>query len=361
MPSYRYYTADLLSGDILGDLDFYGVYATKQINRAGNFTASMKLTGNPVHDEHRLACSMPGRTGVFMERNGELIWGGVLWSRMWSTQGKTLQFSARTFESVFERFVLETHFIQQKVAQELVLENLLNQIQAQENCDLGITIDSLPTTNRDRTVLIPDYEFHFAQDALQQLIDVDEGLEISIDVLPGAIQDRPEKVMRVGYPQLGEPNAELFFEFPGSITDYWVPESATEGGVKFATLGYGSGNKVARATAVVQDLLDAGWPAWWIVKQYPTIADVGILQDKVMQESVVSRVPKATPTFDLHPDNATFTGWNNLGDEFTVNIEDFRYPNGFQINSRMIGWELTPQSADSPELLKLIIEGADLV
>jgi hypothetical protein len=360
MPSYRYYAADLLTGNVLGDINLFGVFANKQKNRAGNFNGSLKLTGDAIDDSIRLACTIPGRTALYMERDDVLIWGGVLWNRMWSTQGKSLQISARTFESVFERAVLEAHFIQQKVAQETILQNLVNQVQGQPGCNFGITIASLPTTGRNRTVLVPSYEYHFAQDALTQLIDTDEGLEISIDVIPSATPDHPNKVMRVGYPKLGAANPNLYFEFPGNVVDYWVPESASEGGVKFAAIGFGSGNKVARAQAVVQDLLDAGWPGWWVVRNYPTIADVGLLQDKVMQDSIDFRIPKSTPTFDLHPEYANFTGWNNIGDTFNVRIEDYRYPNGFNMTSRMIGWEITPASSDSPELVKLLVEGNDL-
>lgn len=360
MPSYRYYAADLLTGNVLGDIDPFGVFLSKHKNRPGQFTGNIKLTGDTVDDAIRLSCTIPGRTALYMERNGTLIWGGILWNRMWSTQGKSLQLGARTFESVFEHAVLESHFIQQKIAQETILQNLLTQIQAQAGCNFGITIASLPTTGRNRTVLIPDYEYHFAMDALNQLIDVDEGLEISIDVTASATPDRPNKVMRVGYPKLGAANANLFFDYPGNVTDYWIPESAAEGGVKFAALGYGSGNKIARATAVLQDLLDAGWPAWWVVKNYSSIADVGILQDKVMQDSIDSRIPKATPTFDLHPEYASFDGWNNIGDTFNVAIKDYRYPNGFNMTSRMIGWELTPASSDSAEQVKLLVEGNDL-
>ena len=360
MPNYRYYTADLLTGDVLGDLDPFGVFVSKMKNRPGQFTGSLKLTGDAIDDSLRLACSIPGRTALYMERDEELIWGGILWNRMWSTQGKSLQLGARTFESIFEKVVLEEHFIQQAIAQEDILQNLLNQIQAQENCDFGITINSLPETFRNRTVLIPSYEYHFAIDALSQLIDVDEGLEISIDVVASGTPDHPDKIMRVGYPQLGAPNNDLYFEYPGNVTDYWVPESATEGGVKFAALGFGTGNKIARATATVQDLLDDGWPGWWVVKNYSTIADTGILQDKVMRDSVDFRIPKASPTFDLHPEYANFTGWNSIGDDFNVRIEDFRYPDGFEMTSRMIGWELTPASSSSPELVKLVIEGGEL-
>jgi hypothetical protein len=360
MPSYRYYTADLLTGNVLGELDLFGVYATKMLSRAGQFTGSMKLTGNTFDDALRLSCSIPGRTALYLERDDDLVWGGILWNRMWSTQGKSLQLNGQTFESYFDRVVLEQHFIQQGVAQEQIFNNLVNQLQAQENCDIGLDIVSLPTTNRNRTVLIPDYEYHFATDALQQVVGVDEGLEYTIDPTDSATVDHPVKLVRVGYPELGAANPDLVFDFPGGVRDYWTPESGTTGGVKFAALGFGSGNKVARATAVVQELLDDGWPAWWIVKSYPTIADLGIMQDKVTNDAIKHRIPNISPTFDLDPEHSNFNGWNKLGDTFKVNIEDYRFPSGHTITSRMIGWELTPQSSDSPELIKLVIEGADL-
>lgn len=357
MPSYRYYTADLLTGDVLGDFDMYGVYAQKLLNTAGNFNGSIKLIPGLV--DMAVEASEPGRTALYMERNDDLIWGGIIWSRTYSSESNALQLTAQTFESYFDHVVFEEHFIQQKVNQELIFQAMVNQLQAQTASNIGLTMATLPTTNVPRTVLIPAYEYHFATDALTQLVGVSNGLDYTIDVAKSATPDHPTKTVRLGYPQLGSANDELHFDFPGNIRNYWMPESGANSGTKFGALGAGSGNKIIRAVAVDSNALADGYPGWWVVNQYSHIGDIATIQDRVLKDATLYKTPRRVPTFELRIAETPFTSWNKLGDTATIRIEDMRYPTGFEMESRIIGWELTPQSSENVEMLKFDLEGAE--
>lgn len=362
MPKYRYYTADLLTGNVLGDVELYGVHVSKKISEGGNFNGSFALnSGKPALNDMYLSCTQPGRTALYMERNDSLIWGGILWSRTYSAQGQNMQLYAQTFDSYFEHVVFQEHFIQQRVNQEVIFKAMVDQLQAQSACNIGLEVQTpLPTTNTPRTILVPNYEYHFARETLDALLTEDQGLEMIIDVLPTATPDHPKKLIRLGFP-LGSDNPALSYDYPGTIYNYWMPESGANGGVKFATLGFGSGNKIARATYVDRDAIAAGYPAWWRVDNYSTIADVGILADKAAANGHTHAMPYRTPTFELRSDvGVGFTGWNNVGDTFKIHIEDVRFPNGFDITSRMIGWEFDPQSGEGPEILKFAIDGAEM-
>lgn len=360
MTEYRFFTADLLTGNVVGELELYGVYASKILSGAGQFTGTVRLINDKFRDSLAEQATRPARNAIYIERNGTLIWGGILWSRTYNTSSQAFELSGQTFESYWDHIALDAHFIQQKVNQELIFQALLNQCQGMPSSNIGLTIASLPTTNVPRTVLIPGYEFHFASEALNQIVNVDNGLEYTIDITPSATVDHPNKVIRLGYPELGAANAELVYDYPGNIADYWMPESGANSGAKFAALGFGSGNKIARAVATDADALAAGYPAWWIVNQYSSIADLSLLQDKVSKDAERFKIPFKSPTFELRSDiGIGFNGWNNLGDTFKIHIEDVRYPDGFDITSRMIGWELYPGDSEGPEILKFAIEGAD--
>src|SRR5690606_33423117 len=126
------------------------------------------------------------------------------------------------------------HFIQQKVLQEDIFEAIITQLQGQNpEDDIGLTIAALPTTTYKRTVLIPNYEYHFGSDAINQVVGVSLGMEYIIN---------PDK--QVYAAQGGELNASMdpaVYDFPGTLQNYWLPESGTQGAVKMATLGAGSG------------------------------------------------------------------------------------------------------------------------
>lgn len=351
MPKYRYFTQDLLTGEDFGDIELYGVYAQRQLSTQGQFTGTVKLTDDGLN-ALRLQCTQPGRTALYMERNDEVIWGGMLWSRTYSTASHACELSALTWESYFDHVIMQNDFVQQNVDQALIFQAMCTALKADPTIDIGLTLQTpLPAASVPRTVLIPGYEFHFATDVITSLIGVDQGLEYTID---------PDKTIRLGYPQIGADNPNLVFDYPGQILSYYMPESGAKSGAKFAALGYGTGNQVARAVATAQSTLNAGYPGWWVVNQYSTIADQNTLANKATADAFKYNMPYSVPTFQLKPDAIVdFNAWNNLGDTFTAYIDDLRYPDGKTIQSRMIGWELTPMSADSAEVLQLTIDGAD--
>lgn len=251
----------------------------------------------------------------------------------------------------------------QFVEQSQIFRNLINTLQAQTANNIGLTgMTSFPNTGVTRTVLVPGYEYHFGQTVIDQIVGVDGGLEYTIDVIPSGTIDRPTKLVKVGYPQLGNRGSAspLSYDYPGTIANYWWPESATRGATKVATLGHGSGNTSIRATAVDGNMIAAGWPAFWQVNTYGNIADVDGISAKARADLERLRMPYSRPTLELKSDVSTgFTGWNDVGSDVTVHIEDARFPNGFNTTSRMIGWELTTADSNSSEIVKFVIEGKE--
>jgi hypothetical protein len=363
MPTYRFYSADLLTGNILAELPLYGTYMNREINVPGNFTGTFKLGSGRHIDTDLLDGSIPGRTAVYCERNGTLIWGGIIWSRTYAAESKTCGLTAQTFESIFDHVVLENHFIMQYVEQSTILTNMINAIQAQASNNFGLTgMGSFPTTGVKRTVLVPGYEYHFAQTVLDQIIGVDGGLEYTIDVIPSGTIDRPTKLVRAAYPKLGDIGtaSTLSYDYPGTVSNYWWPESSTRGATKVATIGHGSGQTTIRATAVDGNMLAAGWPAFWQVNTYGNIKDIDGISAKARGDLNLYRMPYSRPTIELKSDiGAGFDGWNKLGSTLSVHIEDARFPNGFDTVSRMLGWELTPADSNSTESVKFTIEGKE--
>ena len=356
MPSYVYEVRDLFTHAVVNELELYGVYCTRMISDSGQFQGSYVLQdGKTLKNRDLLAHTAPGRYGLTMKRDGEDIWGGIIWSRVYAAQGQTMQIFANTWESYFEHMVFwKDHFIQQKVAQETIFSAIVSQLQGQSAAaNIGLTIVSSPTTNLKRTVLIPNYEYHFGSEAISQIVGVDLGLEYTIS---------PNKQITVAAEgQLGEhiANPSMSYDFPGAIRNYWMPESGAGGAVKLASLGAGSGNKILRSVTVDENAIAAGYPEWWKVTQYSDIADISTLQGKNVADFNKYKMPYLTPTFDMRPD-ANFNKFNSIGSDFDVTIQDIRYPEGKTFRSRMLGWELTPEGANSDELLKIAIDGSGI-
>jgi hypothetical protein len=363
MATYRYYTASILGGGVVSEMPLYGVWMDKQIGRAGQFTGTFKLDTGQYVDKLLLDGTKPGLHAIYCVRDSTLIWGGPIWTRTYASEGKTMQISAQTWESVFDHVVFESHVIHQQVEQSAIFQSIINQMQAQPGNNFGFTMNTpFPTTGVKRTVLLPDYEFHMIMDAMRQLVDTDGGMEYTIDLLPSATPDVPEKRIRVGFPVLTGSSTN-HFDYPGSITKYWFPESATQGGVKVAAIGIVPAGKqpkdVIRAVAIDGEKLDAGYPSWWKVNSYPLIGDQATIAARARDDLVTYGMPVITPTFELENVDS-FTSWNSLGDSFSVTIQDPRFPTPHTATERLVGWELTPQASESDERLSFRIEGDDL-
>ena len=91
MPSYRYLAYDLMTMQRLAELPLRDVQYGEVLNKAGSFRAIMTIgdvTGSGTEaDKRRLraaemeAASKPRKTAVFIERDKQIIWGGIIWRR----------------------------------------------------------------------------------------------------------------------------------------------------------------------------------------------------------------------------------------------------------------------------------------
>lgn len=356
MPDYRYFTADILSQAYGGiDLPLFGTYMNKVMTRPGNFTGSVPL-GTGIHiDADMLSATTPGKYAIYCERDGEIVWGGPIWSRTYSADSRSCQITAQTWESVFDHVVFEEHVIQQSIEVITLFENLIDQMQLQAGNDFHIVVDvPAPITGWTRTVLKPNYEYHFVGSVLSELV-TDTELEYSIDIgaAVGGADDMPVPTLRLGSPKL-EFATDAEFDYPGSITNYWYPENASRGATRFAAVGAGSGNKVIRSVA--RDETKSDWPSWWQTASYPAIGSPEAIVGKAQQGLLDSTIPIVVPTIELAKD-AVFDHFNTLGALIGIDITDARFPSSHSFEKRMVGWELTPESADAEELIRISFEG----
>lgn len=105
VPQYRYFTTDLLTNTVLAELPFTGVSYERAIKGAGSFSGTIpaipKTEGYDLYEN-----TMPGKTGLYVVRDGECVWGGIIWSRSYDVKEKTLSVSGNEFTSYFHNRVI---------------------------------------------------------------------------------------------------------------------------------------------------------------------------------------------------------------------------------------------------------------
>lgn len=96
--SYRYFTADLLTNEVFGEIPFKGVSYERALKGAGAFSGTIGITPDTaklgVYD-----FTLPGKTALYVVRNGVCVWGGIIWGRTYNVITKVLNVNASEFTS----------------------------------------------------------------------------------------------------------------------------------------------------------------------------------------------------------------------------------------------------------------------
>lgn len=96
--SYRYFTADLLTNEVFGEIPFKGVSYERALKGAGGFSGTIGITPDTaklgVYD-----FTLPGKTALYVVRNGVCVWGGIIWGRTYNVITKVLNVNASEFTS----------------------------------------------------------------------------------------------------------------------------------------------------------------------------------------------------------------------------------------------------------------------
>lgn len=105
---YRYFTTNLLTNDVLAEIPFKGVSFERALNSAGSFSGSIPVL--PINAGMDLYNStMPGKTGLYIVRDGVCVWGGIVWSRSYDVVARELRVNASEFTSyLYHRNIWKT-------------------------------------------------------------------------------------------------------------------------------------------------------------------------------------------------------------------------------------------------------------
>jgi hypothetical protein len=105
---YRYFLTDLVSNSVIAELPFTGVSYQRVLRKAGEFSGTIPVIAATA-DLNIYEATMPGRTGIYVMRNDQCVWGGIIWGRKYEESSKQLTIDASEFTSYFyHRHVWQT-------------------------------------------------------------------------------------------------------------------------------------------------------------------------------------------------------------------------------------------------------------
>ena len=363
MPTtYRYLLADLLTNEIIAELPLTGVAFTQQLNQAGTFTARLLLSGIDAAAFNVDDSTVPGRNCIYVDRDGVLVWGGVIWGRSYNSASQELNIQAREFLSYFEhrRIALTTVF--NGIDQLVVAKTLVEDAQNQTYGDIGVLYNTLGQTTSgvlvDRIYYV--YELKTVFNAVQDLSRQGDGFDFYIDVYYDAITGLPAKAFNTYYPRSGtvysssDPDA-LVYDFPaGNIVEYEYPEDGSV--VANTVYALGAGSNEGKLISIAQDLtkLTDGWALLDDQANYSDVTDQIMLDNLASGQVAATSYPPTTLKVVSPPFVSPFLLPGMVGDDARIIITDSRFPDTLDDTYRIVALSIQP-GEDGPERLTLTL------
>jgi len=357
MAEYRYLFADLLTNQILAELPFTGVNFTKQLNSIGTFTGHILLSGVNSNSTNIINATIPARSVVYVDRDGVLVWGGIIWERTFSSDSQEIRITAREFESYFEKRVITTTNVFNNVDQLTVAQTIVNTAQALPSGNIGVVVGT-ETSGVLISKTYYSYELKNVFSAIQDLSKSGTGFDFNIGVAYDA-SDNPTKTLRFGYPRYGKTYSSTsvsqpVIELPGNIVKYEYPEDGQGTSNYVYTIGAGSNEGKLIATTIDGTKIASGWAVLETVANYSDQTDATLLANLgAGQIAAVSSPPvviKAViPTY-VDP----IFGSYEIGDDIRIRLTDDRFPNTLDTYYRLVAYNVTVGEA-GPEQVTLTL------
>lgn len=97
-PRYKYYTVDILSNTVIGEIPFEDVSYSNSLKQAGTFDGRIAINDQTT-DLDLYSATLPGKTALFVVRDGVCMWGGIIWGRSYDLVGRSLNITGSEFTS----------------------------------------------------------------------------------------------------------------------------------------------------------------------------------------------------------------------------------------------------------------------
>ncbi|MGW0118290.1 hypothetical protein [Streptomyces sp. NPDC003327] len=375
---YRAIFCDLLTDQTLDILPLRDVAIDDYIGKAGSLSGTIPIPNKEIAD--RVKKVREGRTAVYLERGGDLWWGGIVWTATLQSSGRgvlTLGIQAATFDSYASRRRIRTDItfttptdqldIARRLWRELDLQDdpTVPPEEGKEPRRLGITFgdEKSPDEKGLRTAAWRKGDETVYLEALDQLAALENGFEQQILVYRDPGDGRRVRQLRLGSPKIVNGAADLVFDRPGSILSYSFPYDATRGGTTSLARGASTNSNAAAESRPISstqqyasELLAEGWPLIDLSSDHNEVTDTLTLDSLAKRELEDARGTVVIPAISIHLGGIVPPAL--LGRMARIRITDEWFPEGLDTRYRIIGVKVTPPERGRPDTAELYLEEA---
>lgn len=373
MATYTYRFHDLITNQAFAELPLSGVTITRAINAIGSLDATLAIADARVRNP--LAFTEPVRTALYVDRDGILVWGGIVWARDYDSDSRSLHIGAAELFSYFATRYnrISISFGPVPIARTFVARGMVEAAQDTliygAGADIGVTTLLADDTGAG-TTLLASYS-QFANDRVDKIVSdlggVIDGFDWAIEVGYDGAGD-PTKTFRAYAPHQGVPAATsaLIWEYGpdtrANIVRYTWPEDGSRMANGIIGTGAGEGSFSTRTYATDTELIAGGFPLVEGTFTANDVNDLTTLEAMVAAQLEQRARPVVLPKVTVFADQDPAFGTWGIGDEALIRIADIdRFPPttadtpGLEVYRRVVGWRLPVPDSGGPELVELTL------
>ena len=345
---YNYLATDLVSNTILGELPVNNVALDCQLNSAGNMSSGMKLSDPRIDDDELIARTEPGKTAFWAYRENQIVWGGIVLSREYQSNGKSLTLTGQTFECYasrrYPRSVLgASGVLNLSLGMCETVDYLWSHLQSISGGSIGVQAAQLPLVDNPTSLTVNGYDLSISYgDLIASITQLSNGPDWTI----GWAEDQnglPLKQLVTGIP-IGQQVAatDLVVDYPGPVANYTYTENSSSGSNYWWATGDGEGAAQAAGVAIDEATLSSGYPIWEHVNNYSGVTSQTTIDAHAASDLKQKGMPMVTHSARFHATAFPTFGSYQMGDYAIVNVTDPRFPKGKTFIVRVIGWSIQP-------------------
>ncbi|MFM9368130.1 hypothetical protein [Streptomyces sp. Da 82-17] len=355
---------DLRTDALLDVLPVTEVAVEDWIGKAGSLRATVPVPNREIADRVR-PILQGGRTALWVERDRDIWWGGVLWSVVPKIDERgfaSAEVQAGTFDTYLEHRKLFESLRAEDIDQLDIARNLVEYAQALPGGDIGIEYDThLSGISRSRR--FSKYDQPTVRELLDKLAAVEEGFEWRIRCERDPDTGRRRKLLELGHPRIVRGESDVVLAHPGPVLTYEHPEDATPLANVWQARGASNNRNQAAASKpllsellVAEDDLAAGWPRLDGTSDHSSVDDPDTLNQHARAEAAATRRPQVIPAVTVRLDQGVTP--DLLGRTIRLRIRDVWFPEGYDTRHRVVGINVTPPTREAGETATLTLEAA---
>ncbi|NYI05259.1 hypothetical protein [Allostreptomyces psammosilenae] len=225
---YRVVLCDLRTDRVLEVLPVTQLSFDDFIGKSGSLTATVPVPNRALAVRLR-AVLVTGRTAVWVERDGDVWWGGLLWTSTVSSDDRgvvQIEIQAGTFDSYLDHRILYQSLTATDVDQFAIARALVEHVQAAEGGDIGIRTGTELSGVR-RTLGYSFAEAARVRELLDNLAALENGFEWRIACHRDPHTGRRVKRLQLGHPKIRVGTTDTVLDYPGHVLTYSLPGDST--------------------------------------------------------------------------------------------------------------------------------------